>query len=101
MLNRLLNAALAWYARRGLRAYHRYPADKTAVVFVDAQRAFVKPGTALAKSLSGLARLARARGFLVVHAPIATLSGVPFPALAHREIERALSARSDAPDIAP
>jgi nicotinamidase-related amidase len=101
MLNRLLNAALAWYARRGLRAYHRYPADKTAVVFVDAQRAFVQPGTALAESLTLLVRLARARGFLVVHAPMAVVSGATFPTLAHREIERALSARADAPDIAP
>ncbi|MCP1174930.1 isochorismatase family protein [Ralstonia chuxiongensis] len=101
MLNRLLNAALSWYAQRGLRAYHHYPADKTAVVFVDAQRAFVKPGTVLAESLTGLARLARTRGFLVVHAPMATLSGVSFPTLAHREIERALSVGPDAPDIAP
>lgn len=100
MLNSLLNGALAWYTRRGLRAYHRYPADKTAVVFVDAQRAFIKPGTALAESLTGLARLARVRGFLVVHAPIATLSGASFPTLAHREIERALSTRADAPEIA-
>lgn len=101
MLNRLLNAVTAWYVQRGLRAYHRYPADKTAVVFVDAQRAFVKPGTALAVSLTSLTRLARARGFLVVHAPMATISGAAFPTLAHREIERALSARADASEITP
>lgn len=101
MLNRLLNSALAWYAERALRAYHQYPADKTAVVFVDAQRAFVKPGTAFAKSLTGLARLARARGFLVVHAPKAASSGAALPTPAHHEIERALSARADAADIAP
>lgn len=100
MLNRLLNAATTWYVQRGMRANHHYPADKTAVVFVDAQRAFVQPGTTLAKSLTSLVRLARTRGFLVMHAPMGTLSSVSFPTLAHREIERALSAQADAPEIA-
>jgi nicotinamidase-related amidase len=100
MLNRLLNAATGWYVQRGLRAYHHYPADKTAVVFIDVQRAFVTPESALAESLTGLAQLARSRGFLVVHAPMTVFSGVPFPTPAHREIERLLSNRPDAPDIA-
>ena len=100
MLNRLLNAATAWYVQRGLRAYHHYPADKTGVVFIDVQDAFIAPEPTLAASLAGLARLARSRRFLVVHAPMTVFSGASFPTPAHREIERLLSSRPDGPDIA-
>jgi nicotinamidase-related amidase len=100
MFNRLLNGAINWYVQRGLRAYHRYPADKTAVVFIDVQRAFIAAEPALAASLAGLAQLARSRGFLIIHAPTAAHSHIPFPTPAHREIERALSSRTDASEIA-
>lgn len=100
MLNRLLNAAINWYVRRGLRAYHHYPADKTAVVFVDAQQAFVAAEPGLAASLAGLAQLARYRGFLIVHATTAARFDIPFPTPAHRAIEQALSSGPDASDIA-
>ncbi len=100
MLNRLLNAATGWYVQRGLRAYHHYPADKTAVVFIDVQDAFIAPEPTLAASLAGLARLARSRRFLVVHAPMTVLSGASFPTPAHREIERSLSSQPEAPNIA-
>ncbi|GEP00730.1 cysteine hydrolase [Methylobacterium haplocladii] len=101
MLNSLLNAATGWYVRRGLRAYHHYPADKTAVVLIDVQRAFVGSGQPLSGSLAELARLARSRGFLVIHAPIAADAGAPLQTPAHRQIERALSRQADASDIAP
>jgi nicotinamidase-related amidase len=100
MLNRLLNAATGWYVQRGLRAYHHYPADKTAIVFIDVQDAFIAPESTLAASLAGLARLARSRRFLVVHAPMTVLSGASYPTPAHREIERSLSSQPEAPNIA-
>lgn len=100
MLNRLLNAATGWYVQRGLRGYHHYPADKTAVIFIDVQQAFITPEPALAESLAGLALLARSRGFLVIHAPMAVFSQALFPTPAHREIERALSSQPHSPHIA-
>ncbi|KMO33548.1 cysteine hydrolase [Methylobacterium aquaticum] len=100
MRNSLLNAATGWYVRRGLRTYHRYPADKTAVFLVDVQRAFVGSGQPLSGSLAELARWARSRGFLVVHAPIAVDAGAAFKTPAHRQIERALSTQADAPELA-
>lgn len=100
MLNRFLNAAINWYVRRGLRAYHRYPADRTAVVFVDVQRGLMPAEPGLAASLGALAQLARSRGFLVIHAPIATDPQMPFLTPAHREIERGLSGGADAAAIA-
>lgn len=100
MLNRLLNAASAWYLKRGLRPYHHYPADKTAVVFIDVQRGLVAPGSTLAKSLADLAQMAKSRGFLAIHAPIAVVTEVPYPTPAHREIERTLSSRPDAAEFA-
>lgn len=101
MLNRLLNAATGWYVRRGLRPYHRYPADRTAVLFIDVQRAFVGPEQPLSRSLADLARLARDSGFLVVHAPMAVSADTPFRTPAHRQIEEAFSRSPDAIDIAP
>ena len=100
MLNRLLNAATAWYLRRGLRAYHQYPADKTAVIFIDVQQAFITPEPDLAESLASLALLARSRGFLVIHASMEVYSQASFPTPAHREIERALSSWPDSAHIA-
>ncbi|KAA0116697.1 cysteine hydrolase [Methylobacterium sp. P1-11] len=101
MINRLLNAATGWYVRRGLRAYHHFPADKTAVILVDAQRAFVDSGQPLSGSLAELARWARARKFAVVHAPIAMGAGGPFKTPAHRRIEQALAGQADGPGLAP
>lgn len=100
MLNSFLNTAINWTLRRGLRAYHRYPADKTAVVFIDVQNAFLSPDFTPAASFAHLAQLARSRGFLVVHAPIAVNTDRTFSTPAHRDIERALSERLDGPDIA-
>ena len=100
MLNRLLNASTGWLVRRGLRSYNHYPADKTAVIFIDVQRAFVGAGQPLADSLAALARLARSRGFLVVHAPIGASAGVTLQTPAHREIDHLLSRHFNAPDIA-
>ncbi|THB83539.1 isochorismatase family protein [Pantoea allii] len=100
MLNRLLNAALNWYVRRKVRAYHHYPADKTAVIFIDVQHAFVVKEHSLSRSLTDLAQLAHSRGFLVIHAPITVNADVPFKTPAHRQIEQALAAHASAGDIA-
>ncbi|EIY5101915.1 cysteine hydrolase [Klebsiella variicola] len=100
MLNSLLNAATAWYVRRGLRAYHHYPAEKTAVIFIDVQRAFVNPDTNIASSLARLAELARTRGFTVIHAPISDVLSTPFPTPAHSQIVRALASETDSSAIA-
>lgn len=100
MLNRLLNTATDWYVRRSLRGYHHYPAGKTAVVFVDVQRAFVNPGMPLFGSLAELAQLARSRGFLVIHATITLDADAPFLTPAHHQIEQALLTDATAPDIA-
>lgn len=100
MLNRFINAATDWYVRRGLRAYHSYPSNKTAVVFVDVQNAFVSSKPDLTVSLAGLARLARSRGFLVVHAPITSHSDRTFTTPAQRDIEQALLSQPHASDIA-
>lgn len=101
MLNRLLNAATGWYVRRGLRGYHNYPADKTAVIFIDVQRGFVSAEQPLSRSLTGLGRLARSRGFLVIHSPITANTGALFQTPAHRQIEDALAKHPNASDIAP
>ena len=101
MLNRLLNAATGWYVRRGLRGYHHYPADKTAVIFIDVQRAFLGAEQPLSQSLASLAQLARSRGFLVIHAPVTANTGALYQTPAHRRIEHALSKHPNASDIAP
>lgn len=100
MLNRFINAATGWYVRRGVRGYHRYPADKTAVVFIDVQQAFLGQEQPLARSLADLARLARSRGFLVIHAPIAVNADARFQTPARRQIDQALAGHPDASDIA-
>lgn len=100
MLNHFINTVTGWYVRRGLREYHHYPADKTAVVFIDAQRAFVGSKQSLAASLSALAQLARSRGFLVIHAPIAVDTDAPFRTPAQRQIEQALLRDETAREIA-
>lgn len=100
MLNRALNAVNGWLTRRGLRRYNHYPADKTAVIFVDVQRAFVSAGQPLAHSLAGLAQLARSKGFLVVHGSIAPGAGGALKTPAHRQIDDALSRHADAVAIA-
>jgi nicotinamidase-related amidase len=100
MLNSLLNATINWFVRRGLRPYHHYPADKTAVIFIDVQRAFLSAKPALAASLADLAKLARSRRFLIIHAPTIAHPDIRFPTPAHRVIERALSSGPDAAEIA-
>jgi nicotinamidase-related amidase len=100
MLNSLLNAATGWYVRRGLRAYHHYPANKTAVILIDAQNAFMASRPTLATSLADLVQLAKSRDFLIIHASITTFSGSLFLTPAHAEIERLLLSQPDAADIA-
>ena len=100
MLNRLLNSATAWYVQRSFRSYHHYPADKTAVVFIDVQNALIAAAPALTESLGSLARLARTQGFLVIHAKMAASSDTRHPTPALIEIERLLSGEADSSDIA-
>lgn len=100
MLNRLLNAAMGWYVRRSVRVYHRYPANRTAVLLIDAQRAFVDPLPPLASSLTALARLARSKGILVIHAPIIVDADAAFRTPAHLQIEQALLTSATAAELA-
>jgi nicotinamidase-related amidase len=101
MLNYLLNSFFAWRVKRAMRSYHAYPADKTAVVFLNVQNAFMKDKPNLVQRLASLAEFAREKKFHVIHAPMSATSEFAFPTPAHVEIERLLTRDLDGPTVVP
>ena len=82
MINRWLNQTMEWFVRRAFRADFTYPADTTALLLVNAQHGFFTD-EAEVKAVHRLARVARAHGWPVVHAPFRPDPAMQFPTGAH------------------
>lgn len=69
MFNRMLDRAVNKYVSFAMRKYRTYSAAKTAVLFVNVQRAFARQLQGIMPGLIQLQNLARERGVCIVHAP--------------------------------
>lgn len=90
MFNRLLNSFFAWRVRVATRKYHRFPPDRTAILLVNTQIAFMGESEDLARQLGLLTEFARENGFRVIHAPMSTPADTDFPSPAHVELDQLL-----------
>lgn len=69
MFNRTMDRIVNASASFAMRKYRTYPAAKTAVLFVNVQKAFTDAQQSVVPHLRQLDGLARSSGFRVVHAP--------------------------------
>ncbi len=95
MINSLANSIVNWRVARAMKDYHNYPTDKTAVVLVDVQNAFVSDRSDLFERLWSLVEFARGKGIRVIHAPSSAAVERAFPTPAHLEMRRLLQKGDD------
>ena len=79
MLNTLLNQLADRSISANMASYQIYPARGTAVLFVDAQEAFLTNQKPLIARLRALKQLAHANRFLLIHAQYGGLRGQTYP----------------------
>ena len=99
MFNRMLNHVVDAYASFAMRKYRTYPAARTAVVFVNVQRAFTGPQQGIVPNLQRLLALAREKGFRVVHAPFGGHSKQRYPSPAQIQLTQLLEAMPNGKEI--
>ena len=90
LLNRLLNASIM----RQMKDYHSYPAAKTAVVFVDAQQAFLDGQPEVTDKMAQLQSLARSHKFHLIYAPYGGVLRQNYPSPAQRWMRDVLKSQS-------
>jgi nicotinamidase-related amidase len=99
MFNRVLNQVVNAYATFAMSKYRTYPAAKTAVVFVNVQRAFTASQQGIVHNLVRLQTLAREQGFRVVHAPFGSYLQLRFPSPAQIQLAQLIEAMPNGEEI--
>ncbi len=92
MLNRLLDRVVNSYASFAMRKYRTYPAQTTAILFVNVQGAFTTQQLGIVPNLKRLLALAREKGFRIVHAPFGGYSQ-RYPSPAQTQLTKLLEAQ--------
>jgi nicotinamidase-related amidase len=98
VFNRMLNRVVNTYTSFATRKYRVYPAAKTAVLFVNVQRAFTAQQQNIVPSLRRLYALARQKGFRIIHAPFGGCSQ-RYPSPANIRLSELLEAEPNGREI--
>jgi nicotinamidase-related amidase len=96
MLNSMLNRATAWMVGRKLKSYRKYAHEKTALVLVDVQDAFMQEKGDLTRQLAALVSYAKKQQYRIVYAPTKRGINRRYRAPAHSDIQRQLAAFDNA-----
>lgn len=93
--NKMINAMVKFQTTRALSHYAVYPKATTAIIFIDAQKAFLKREGVLQERFEELAIFSRQAGYKIFFSQCDSKIGGRFSTPAHNHIQNSLAANID------
>jgi len=97
LLNKAINSYVAYKTKSDFSDYHRYPKNKTALIFIDVDDVFLADEYNLKRRLKKLLKFSRKMGFGVIYSSFNPSANIKYKTRAHNYILNALSGNVSSP----